>query len=93
MTKKEPLLYIFRKLILKDEKTNNHCAGHSVMKPVDAEQFQRRKDIKEGGNKKNDDFDMDILREGALEKALNAEKNTPDGKQPQKNIYEVIDFF
>ena len=31
------------------------------MKTVDAESFQVRKDIKEGGEEKNDNFDMDIL--------------------------------
>ena len=47
------------------------------MKLVDAESFQRRKDIKEEGNKKNDGFDMEILEKGALEKGLNVEKKTP----------------
>ena len=61
---------------------DTHWVGYSVIIPVDAEYFLKRKDIQEVGDKKNDDFDMDILREGALEKALNAEKNTPDGKQP-----------
>ena len=33
---------------------DNHWVGHSVMKPVDAEFFQRRKYIKDGGDMKND---------------------------------------
>ena len=31
------------------------------MKLVDAELFQKVKDIQEGGNKKNDKFDMEIV--------------------------------
>ena len=60
------------------------------MKPVYSESFQIIKDIKEGGKEKNDDFDMDILEEGAIEKALNIEKKTLD-KKTWKNINEEID--
>ena len=35
---------------------------------------------------------MDILEEGALEKALNVEMKTPDRKQQCKTIYEVIEY-
>ena len=72
-------------------KNDNNWAGHSVVKPVDAESFQRIKHIKQGGDNKNYDFDMDILEEGALEKALNVKKKTPDEKNPWKTINEVID--
>ena len=41
------------------------------MKPVDAESFWRRNETKEGGKEKNDDFDMEIIEEGVLDKALN----------------------
>ena len=40
---------------------DSHWVGHLVMKLVNYELFQRRNDIKEGGDEKNDDFDMDIL--------------------------------
>ena len=41
------------------------------MKPVDAESFQRRKGIKGGHKDINDNFYMEIMGKGALEKALN----------------------
>ena len=40
---------------------DSHWVGHLVMKLVNDELFQRRNYIKEGGDEKNDDFDMDIL--------------------------------
>ena len=49
-----------------------------MVKPVYAESFQRRKDIKKGGDGENDDFDMEILVEGALEKAKIVKNKTPD---------------
>ena len=38
---------------------------------------------------------MEILGEGATEKALNVKKKTQYGKEPQKTMYEVIedDYF
>ena len=54
----------------KKGKTDNHWVGQSVMKPVDAESFKRRKYTKEVGGEKHNNFDMEILDEGALEKAL-----------------------
>ena len=62
----------------------NHWVVNPVIKPVDAESFQRIKYENEGGNEKNDDFDMDILEEGYLDKALNAEKKTPEEKKTRK---------
>ena len=43
--KKESLLYIFRRILLKDQKMDNHWVGQSLMKPVDDELFQKIKDI------------------------------------------------
>ena len=40
------------------------------MKPVDAEEFQKRKAPREGNNDKSDNFEMKILDEGAIDKAL-----------------------
>ena len=54
-----------------DRNFDNHWVGHSVMKPVDAESFQRRKGIKGGHKDINDNFYMEIMGKGALEKALN----------------------
>ena len=40
---------------------DNRWVGHSVMKLVDAESSQTIKSTQEGGDRKNDDFDMDII--------------------------------
>ena len=69
---------------------DTHWVGYSVIIPVDAEYFLKRKDIQEVGDKKNDDFDMDILEKGYLEKVLNPKKKNRYGKQPRKTIYEVF---
>ena len=34
---------------------------------------------------------MDILREGAIQKAMNTKKNNPDVKNLRKTIYDVMD--
>ena len=39
----------------------NHWVGQSVIKPVDADLFQKIKDIQGECDKKNDNFDMYIL--------------------------------
>ena len=56
------------------------------MKPVDAKSSKKRRYIQEGGDKKINGFHMEILKEGALEKALNAEKKTPYEKPKDINI-------
>ena len=61
MIKNNPFFTSSSKYLLKYEHFDNRWFEHSVMKTVDAESFQRRKDIKEGRNKKNNDFDRDIL--------------------------------
>ena len=40
------------------------------MKPVDTVEFKKRKALQEGKNGESDNFDMEILDEGALDKAL-----------------------
>ena len=49
------------KKFLKDINFENHYVGHSVIKPVDAESFHKRKDIKERFEEKNECFDMEVL--------------------------------
>ena len=46
--KNNPFYTSSEKCFLKDVNRDNHWVGHSVMKPVDDEFFQRRRDIKEG---------------------------------------------
>ena len=54
------------------------------MKPLDAESYEKRIYIQKGGNRKNDNFEMEILEEDAIEKALNVEKKTTDEKHGKK---------
>ena len=53
-TKSNPSYKYSDKLFLKDREFDNRWVGQSLMKPVDTELFQRRKDIKEVGEEKND---------------------------------------
>ena len=56
-----PFLHM-QKILSEGWKMDNHWIGlSSVMKPVDAASFKRIKYTKEGGDRKNDEFDMDIL--------------------------------
>ena len=48
----------------------NHWVGHSVKITVDTVEFKKRKALWEGKNGESDNFDMEILDEGALDKAL-----------------------
>ena len=45
----------------------------------------KKKICQKGGDKNNDDFDMDITKERSLEKALNVKNKTPDEKPPTEN--------
>ena len=47
-------------IFLKDGKTDNNWVVQSVMKPVDSES-SKKKDTQEGGNKKNYNFDIEII--------------------------------
>ena len=58
------------KLFLEYVLQDSPCFGHSVMKPVDYMVFQKRKATREGKNDKNENFEMEILDKGALDKAL-----------------------
>ena len=69
-TKKNPYFISSTKLFLKDILQDNHWVGHSVMKPVVAVLFHKIISMREGNNYESDNFEMDILDEGALDKAL-----------------------
>ena len=58
---------------------DNNWMGHSMMKPADDMEFQKRKALMEGNNDENDNFEMYILDESTLDKAL---------EYPEKNLYE-----
>ena len=56
----------FLKYVLID----NHWVGNSEMKPVDAMEFEKIKALGEGKVDKSNNFDIEILGEGVLDKAL-----------------------
>ena len=49
---------------------DNNLVEHSVMKLVDAVTFQKINALREGNNAERDNSEMEILDEGALDKAL-----------------------
>ena len=51
-TKKNPFCTTSEKLFLKDQRFDNHWVRHSLMKTVESDSLQGRKDTKEGGDKK-----------------------------------------
>ena len=57
-------------LFLNDGLKDIHSVGHSVMKTVDAVAFKKRKALQEDNNDESDNFEMKILDEGVLDKAL-----------------------
>ena len=69
-TKKIPFCMSSGKLFLKHGLKDDHWVGHKVMKPVDDVEFKKRKELREGKNDKSDNFEMEILDEGTLDKAL-----------------------
>ena len=61
------------------------------MKPVDYAEHQKVKATREVKNYESDNFEMEIIDEGALDKVLTVPEKTLD-KQNWIPIYEVIDF-
>ena len=68
--KKTPLCMSSNKLFLKDGLQDNNWVGHSMMKPVDAVEFQKINSLREGNNDENENFEMEIIDEDTLDKAL-----------------------
>ena len=58
---------------------DNHCVGYSVMKLVDYVAFQKIESMREGNNDESNNFEMEILDEGALDKVLTFPGKTLDG--------------
>ena len=85
-TKNNPFCKSSEKLSLKGWNFDNGWVGHSVMKPVDVELFYKKKRHQRRRWGEKNDFDTEILEEGALEKALNVENNNQDEKN-MENIY------
>ena len=49
---------------------DNHWVGHLVMKHIDDVESQKIELIRKGDNDKSENFEMEILSEGELNKAL-----------------------
>ena len=79
----------FNRLFLEYFLNDNHCVSHSLIKPVDAVTFKRIKELREVNNDKSDSFEMAILDEGALYKALEGPKKL-NTEKTRNIIYEVI---
>ena len=77
-TKKTPFYMSSNKLFLKYCLQDNHWVGNAVIKPVDSVEFQKRKSLRKVNNDKSDNFEMEIIDEGALDKALEG---------PEKHLY------
>ena len=56
------------KLFVKDDLKYNHWVGHYVINPVYAVAFQKRKETIERLDESSENFEMEILDEGALDK-------------------------
>ena len=89
-TKKAPSVYLLA-IFFKDGLKYNHWVGNLVMKTVDDVTFQKIKETRQVRNDKINNFKMEILDEGALDKVLTVPENNLDGKIPRKKIYEIID--
>ena len=69
-TKKTLFLMYFDRFFLKYGIQDNILVGNFAIKPVDDVAFQTIKATRKGNNKERDNFEMDILDEGVLDKAL-----------------------
>ena len=60
----------YHKFFVKYGLQDIHWVGHSIMNTVDAVAFHKRKAIKEGGDDHSENYEMEIIAEGELDKAL-----------------------
>ena len=68
--KRTPFYMSSNRSFLKDSIDGNNWLGKPAMKTVDDVAFKKRKETREGKNDKNDNFEMMIIDEGVLDKAL-----------------------
>ena len=59
-----------------DSLQDNHWVGHLVMKLVDVEVFHKIKALRECNDDKSENFEMKIIYEGVLYKALEGHETT-----------------
>ena len=76
----------YNKFFLKYGLKYNDWVGHSVMKPADTMASQKIKRTREGKNDESDNFEMEIIDEGALDKVLTVLKKTLDVKIPVRQF-------
>ena len=71
-TKKTPFCMSSNKFFLRYRYglQDSYWVGNSLMKTVDSVAFQKRKAMREFNNDESNNFEMEILDEGALNKAL-----------------------
>ena len=60
------------------------------MKPVYSAEFQKRRALREGKNDKIDNFEIDILDEGVLDKAMGGPGKTLDRGKPEGNFMRSL---
>ena len=65
---------------------DNHLVGQSVMKPVDDVAFHKIKSMREGNNDESENFEKEILYEGALNNFLTFTEETVDVKTLEENL-------
>ena len=78
-------LYLLTSSFLNDSLLDNHWAGHSVTKPVDAVASQKSKLVRECNDDESANFEMDINDEGVLDKELEC-PDFLDGPTPGGNV-------
>ena len=69
-------IYIYIYIFFLNGLQDNNWVGNLEMKPVDTVVFQKRKIMIEGKNDEKDNFEMEILDEDVLDKALTVPKKT-----------------
>ena len=79
----------YNKFFLKDGLHDKHWVGYSVMKHFDAVAFNKINSLREGSNDKSDNFYMEIIDEGVIDKALEGPEKLIQ-KKTWKSVYEVL---
>ena len=61
------------------------------MNPVDVTSFKNMRKTREGNYESSENFEIEVLAEGAPDKLLIVPEKSTGTKKPLKTIYEVID--
>ena len=79
-TKKTPFCMSSNMIIIKYGIQYNYWVGHSVMKTVDDVAFKKRNSMIEVNDESSEKFEMEVLSEVALDKALMVIENSINTK-------------